>query len=334
MVMPDPTPRGRRSTRLPAGAAAPVAAAAVAPVETPAVASASPKQAPVEPVVAVATSPASAPSKSAKKKKAKKASGDDAPIARTTLASLEIAAEKARLLEAANAAGKAAANNKGKGADRGSQHPLGRQPATNTQTTTVLLSGLTTDLSQIYHKSVGAFAGNLMRGVPPPTILRSTDGASLLFRTSTKHDAQQLWKRLDRTVVFGRKLRATYAPVSAVEPSASPTAVDVTMSEPALSLPQVEAVLATMPGLLAVTDGDAPNECLATFADEGTALHARAVLSGRRQEGSFLFLSIRRDVSLEGPGASDSDDDDTHAAPAPKSPVASIAAARQVLEQL
>jgi len=309
MGKPEPKRTGRRSTRLPAGAAPVVVD--TTPAAPAAVASASPRQAP--------KSPAADPMESA--------------VARTTLAALEIQTEKKRLQ--AVAAKGAAAGKAAKGPKASQQTPLGRQPAARSQTASVLLSDLQTELPVIYSKAVSAFAGPLMRGVPPPTVLRATDGATLLFRTATKQEAQNLYRRLDRTVVFGRKLRATYHPVSAVEPAPSPTAVDVVMSAPPLELAQVEAVLATMPGLLAVTDGDAPNECLATFADEGTALHARAVLSGRRQDGCHLFLSIRRDVTLGGVDASDSDDDAPEAAvSSPKSPAATIAAARQALEHL
>ena len=187
--------------------------------------------------------------------------------------------------------------------------PRGQQPATRSQTESLLIGNLNTDLANIYQRTVAAFAP-AFRSLPPPIVLRSPENAVLMFRVNGRREAKQMWKRLEKCVVYGRKWRPVFAPAAAVTPSGVPTAVDVTMSAPPLLPHQVEAVLGTMPGLLAVTAGDGPQECVATFADEGSALHARAVLSGRRQQGCHLFLTIRRDVTLADAGlGSDGDED-------------------------
>jgi hypothetical protein len=191
--------------------------------------------------------------------------------------------------------------------------PRGLQPATRTQSESILLGNLNTDLGDIYQKTVAAFAP-AFRHLPSPVVLRSPDNAVLMFRVNNRRDAKQLWKRLEKCVVYGRKWRATYAPLSSVTPTTSPTPVNVLMSSPPLELHQVEAVLGTLPGVLAVSPGDSANEFLATFADEGSALHARAVLSGRRQEGCHLFLSIRRDVGAMSSDEDGNDDDEAIAA--------------------
>ena len=153
-----------------------------------------------------------------------------------------------------------------------------------------------------------------------PRSVLTPNGAMLMFEVPSKSAAKALHQRLHKQTLFGRTLVAKYGPKATLgECRGVPTVCDVSLSHP-MALADIEALLWTLPGVLAVqplsatgakdvsampplslgADADADESggqkgqrFVATFADEGSALHARAVLSGRRQEGAFVFIKPR-----------------------------------------
>lgn len=161
----------------------------------------------------------------------------------------------------------------------------------------VIVSNLPSDLRAIYGKTVQHLAPHV--DVRYPIVDRSSgDSAILVFTVASEAAAHALHKRLHNMSVYGRTWKADIHRAKDVDCDPSPSVVDVRLSAP---LPDhtVETVLSSLPGFLAVTrneHGQATQEAtsyVATFADEGSALHARAVLSGRKQEGAHMFLARR-----------------------------------------
>jgi hypothetical protein len=135
---------------------------------------------------------------------------------------------------------------------------------------------------------------------------QEVDGATLVVTVRNKHDAQQYFNRLQNCKVFGRKLKVEYHPLSSTECSAEPIVMVVQTSE-RCPVSIVRQHLSNIDGFLSVeligsgatkkiegvaVDGDTEaatsisltptsKRFIATFADEGAALHARALLSGR-----------------------------------------------------
>lgn len=176
-----------------------------------------------------------------------------------------------------------------------------KQPAAKKQVkeksrSSVVVSNLPVDIPKVY----AATFQTLFASGPPlarPKLINTTTGGLLMFETSTKGQAKALWQRLHGKTIFCRKLTARFGPKREVaECQPTPTVADIFLSKE-LSSPEVEQLLHAVPGLLAVctTDGrTSGTNFVATFADEGSALHARAVISGRRQRGDiFLFLRLR-----------------------------------------
>jgi hypothetical protein len=159
---------------------------------------------------------------------------------------------------------------------------------------TILVENLPSDLRRPYYNVIR----KLCPGVSvdfPKVVKDASDGALLLVETSSKHDAVLLQRRLQNANIFGRRWKTELVPSQALKPIPSPGVVEVTCSKP-LEEHLIEGVLATLPGFLAVTANDEGQNrsFLATFADEGSCLHARALLSGRTHEGVHMFLSLMR----------------------------------------
>ena len=161
---------------------------------------------------------------------------------------------------------------------------------------------------------------------------QEVDGATLVVTVRNKHDAQLYFNRLQNCKVFGRRLKVEYHPLSATECSPEPVVMVVQTSErcPVSVLRQhlsnvdgflsVELVgsgatkkLESNPTAAVAAEGDDSNteavvpangaisltptskRFIATFADEGSALHARALLSGKAigTLGNIRALSAR-----------------------------------------
>ena len=138
------------------------------------------------------------------------------------------------------------------------------------------------------------------------SVNQEVDGATLVVTVRNKHDAQQYFNRLQNCKVFGRKLKVEYHPISSTECSVEPIVMVVQTSE-RCPVSIIRQHLSNIDGFLsvelvgsgatkkiegAVVEGETEpassisltatsKRFIATFADEGAALHARALLSGR-----------------------------------------------------
>ena len=158
--------------------------------------------------------------------------------------------------------------------------------------------------------------------IPRPRAINQPHSAMLMFEMPNKAAAIALHSHLNQKFMFGHRLTAKYGPKRQLgECSPVPTVADVTVSE-RIALGDVQQLLAALPGMLgimpreqemyeaALVAGRSTSHIKAskfqlepaafvgqhfvvTFADEGSALHARAVLSGRRQQGGYLFIKPR-----------------------------------------
>eukprot|EP00388_Colpodella_angusta_P024136 GDKJ01062892.1.p1 GENE.GDKJ01062892.1~~GDKJ01062892.1.p1 ORF type:complete len:287 (-),score=29.96 GDKJ01062892.1:54-881(-) len=152
-------------------------------------------------------------------------------------------------------------------------------------------------------------------------VTQEVDGAMLVLAVATKAEAEQLFSRLQNAKVFGRRLKCEYHPLSSTVTNFDAATFTKTLTATASAKQQTQspasAMLATnytqKPTLLSVfTSNKTPSitvhrqlnsmkgflglepvmdknntaeesfkNFVATFADEGSALHARALLSGR-----------------------------------------------------
>lgn len=181
-----------------------------------------------------------------------------------------------------------------------------------------VVGDLPADMKAIYSRTVKQLLPAIQKKIPVPDIIEEADGATLVFEVDSKEIAEQMFRRLQNTTVFGSKWKLEYHPLSAVTCANEASLVDIVLNPPA-SKYDVAKALAGVQGFLAVdeplgltstgetgiaagqksvaADGEAVvTKLVATFADEGGAVHARAVLSGRRvgPQGSRMFLSLRR----------------------------------------
>ena len=132
-------------------------------------------------------------------------------------------------------------------------------------------------------------------------VSQGSDTAVIMFEVASKDAAQAAHRYLHNRQVFGRRIKVEYHPIEEVTCSDAPCLADVRVSQP-LAAHSIEHFLAALPGYLALTDAEGGSQLnatpqshfIATFADEGSALHARAVLSGRCHESSFVFISLRK----------------------------------------
>lgn len=155
------------------------------------------------------------------------------------------------------------------------------------------------------------------RGGPPALfesldVIEEVDNATLLLEVKNKEAAAKLYKRLQNVRCCGRRWKVQYLPLSAVRSNPEPCLMQCTLVPPALPS-TVESVLRSIPGFLALAhvtrashaagaargEGSEGGEVLAesvlaSFCAEGSALHARAVLSGRLIGSSGVRMFIQR----------------------------------------
>lgn len=152
------------------------------------------------------------------------------------------------------------------------------------------------------------------------------ESAILLIDVNSKEAAKKMFSRLHNARVCGRRWKVQYMRASELQCNTAPCLVECTLIPPvAASL--AEEALASIPGFLAIAKSvpatmagekrsrsreeseDGGNEVevqndeeeilvksvLASFCDEGSALHARAVLSGRLvgRSGARMFVKCR-----------------------------------------
>lgn len=158
-------------------------------------------------------------------------------------------------------------------------------------------------LAEIYGRTVQQRVPHV-RAFSFPEIIEEPESASLLFTVENKSAARELRSRLHHSTCYGRDWAVTVCPIAATTCRPVPCVVDATLSLP-MPVDFVEGILRPMPGLLDVShaaDGVARGtpdiHYVATFADEGSALHCRAVLSGRRHDGGVFMFLKRRPIVL------------------------------------
>lgn len=159
-------------------------------------------------------------------------------------------------------------------------------------------------------------------------VIEEADNATLLVKVASREDAQKLYKRLQNVQCCGRRWKVHYAAASAVTSRPEPCLTECLLVPPA-PLHVVEGALNTIPGYLTIAQAfytspataessrpkkrpreeegegesgkgaEAAKEgvverVFASFCDEGSALHARAVLSGRQVGSSGVRLFVQR----------------------------------------
>ncbi|KPA74157.1 hypothetical protein ABB37_09425 [Leptomonas pyrrhocoris] len=196
----------------------------------------------------------------------------------------------------------------------------------------VLLHNLPTNFNKVYNHTVRrllppAQHKNIAKNV---NLVEEIGNATMCVEVANKATAHLLYRQLQNRKVYGRRWKVQYVPVSALECSPEACLVDCFLV-PAASQMLAERALSGIPGFLSFIDtpdellpagggaapspirdadndseaeeGDAKNfyegqtrhKLLVSFADEGSALHARAVLSGRLvgTTGVRMFLERR-----------------------------------------
>lgn len=167
-------------------------------------------------------------------------------------------------------------------------------------------------------------------------LVEEIGNATMCVEVANKATAQLLYRQLQNRKVFGRRWKVQYVPVSALECSAEACLVDCYLV-PASPQMLAERALSGIPGFLSFIDtpdaplpssaaaaspirdadndsepeeeegekglyeGQSRHKLLVSFADEGSALHARAVLSGRLvgTTGVRMFLERRNTAGAQ-----------------------------------
>lgn len=140
-----------------------------------------------------------------------------------------------------------------------------------------------------------------------------TDNATLLLEVPNQQAAKRLFGRLQNVKCCGRKWKVRFLPISQAQCRAEPCLARCVLEPPAP--PHIaEEALRSIPGYLATTKaaesaGDTNSEeasealtqsVFASFCDEGSALHARAVLSGRLIGSSGVRMFVEPPLSTTG----------------------------------
>lgn len=184
----------------------------------------------------------------------------------------------------------------------------------------------------VYHRTVRQMLpAAVQKSIPVPEMIDEADGATMIFEVESKHVAVEMQKRLNRTTVHGKRWHVDILPLDALVPNQEASVVDVTLNPPGLA-GDVRQALQSVQGFLAVDSAvarpqddeeenledeevdvkkaapaarggaEVPTKRLvAVFAEEGAAIHARAVLSGRLvgTQGSRMFLRLRRRAAAQ-----------------------------------
>ncbi|KPI84870.1 hypothetical protein ABL78_6075 [Leptomonas seymouri] len=193
----------------------------------------------------------------------------------------------------------------------------------------VLLHNLPVNFHKVYNHTVRRFLPPAQHKLlaKDVNLVEEIGNATMCVEVSNKATAQLLYRQLQNRRVYGRRWKVQYVPVSALECSSEACLVDCFLV-PAASQVLAERALSGIPGFLSFVDtpdeplpvGAAPSpihdadddsdaeedeknfyegqvrhKLLVSFADEGSALHARAVLSGRLvgTTGVRMFLERR-----------------------------------------
>ncbi|KAG5476239.1 hypothetical protein LSCM4_05219 [Leishmania orientalis] len=197
----------------------------------------------------------------------------------------------------------------------------------------VLLTNLPVNYKKVYNHTVRRFFSLAQQQhMKDVRLIEEVGNATLCVEVDSKATAQLFFSQLQNRKVYGRRWKVQYVPTSATECRSEACLVDCFMVPPA-SKSMAERALSGIPGFLsfidtpdeplpgaslepspirdACNDSDADSDVngesdtdqgqqryrlLASFADEGSALHARAVLSGRLvgTSGVRIFLERRR----------------------------------------
>lgn len=196
----------------------------------------------------------------------------------------------------------------------------------------VVVTELPADMKLVYHRTVRQMLpAAVQKSIPVPEMIDEADGATMIFEVESKHVAVEMQKRLNRTTVHGKRWHVDILPLDALVPNQEASVVDVTLNPPGLA-GDVRQALQSVQGFLAVDSAvarpqddeeenledeevdvkkaapaarggaEVPTKRLvAVFAEEGAAIHARAVLSGRLvgTQGSRMFLRLRRRAAAQ-----------------------------------
>lgn len=164
---------------------------------------------------------------------------------------------------------------------------------------------LPSDMEAIYTRLVRRFfSAEQQKQISQANAIEASDNAILTFEVPNKEIAQLMYRRLQNAKVCGRRWKVQYMPLAATVPGTTACLVDCVLV-PAGSRELVERSLGTVPGFLAFAEEDAEagggkeearDHFMVSFVDEGSALHARAVLSGRLigSSGVRMYLERRR----------------------------------------
>ncbi|GET89576.1 hypothetical protein, conserved [Leishmania tarentolae] len=198
----------------------------------------------------------------------------------------------------------------------------------------ILLRNLPVNYKKVYNHTVRRFFSSAQQQhIKDVRMIEEVGNATLCVEVDSKATAERFFRQLQNRRVYGRRWKVQYVPTSAMECSSEACLVDCFLVPPA-SKNLAERALSGIPGFLSFIDTpdeqlsgtttaavsealsiqDADNDddsdggegdpyrgqrrhrLLVSFADEGSALHARAVLSGRLvgASGVRMFLECRR----------------------------------------
>lgn len=153
------------------------------------------------------------------------------------------------------------------------------------------------------------------------------ESATMLIRFPDKASAKRLAHRLHHAQLYGTQVEAFAVPTASLQPTYNPCGVKITeiwvpvaaagaarqpggdapsSSSLKFSLHELQQYLSANPGFLGVTDVTSSSKksggkrvFIATYADSGAALQARALMSGRAFHGShLLFERVKADEVL------------------------------------
>ncbi|KAG5476513.1 hypothetical protein LSCM1_04226 [Leishmania martiniquensis] len=197
----------------------------------------------------------------------------------------------------------------------------------------VLLTNLPVNFKKVYSHTVCRFFSSAQqKHITDVRLIEEVGNATLCVEVDSKATAQLFFRQLQNRKVYGRRWKVQYVPTAATECCSEACLVDCFLIPPAPKH-MAERALSGIPGFLSfidtpdeplpagvldaspIQDVDSDSEAegnengepgrhqgqqryrlLASFADEGSALHARAVLSGRLvgTSGVRMFLECRR----------------------------------------
>ncbi|TPP52084.1 hypothetical protein CGC20_5505 [Leishmania donovani] len=164
----------------------------------------------------------------------------------------------------------------------------------------VILNNLPVNYKKVYNHTVRRFFSSAQQQhIKDVRLIEEIGNATLCVEVDSKATAQLFFRQLQNRKVYGRRWKVQYVPTSATECSHEACLVDCFLVPPASKnlAEHADNDSDADGGEWDPYQGQQHHRLLVSFADEGSALHARAVLSGRLvgTSGVRMFLECRHD---------------------------------------